>query len=111
VLRLAQQARRAFHELGIAERPGLRPVLLGHLQPRRPHVELNVQRDVQEHGPHPAGCRVPERFGDVVGDAPGFPAGPGPLGNGPNERHVIHLLEGSHLQLPERALAPENQHG
>ena len=87
------------------------PVALGPLDGiLRHHVGLNVERNIEEHRPAPAGKCMPGGGGDVVGQPTGLPGGFRPAGDRTNQLGVVHLLEPAPLLLADEVASTEQQH-
>ena len=69
----------------------------------------HVHRDLEERRAGDARGGVAHRQLDVLGDARGVVARVGPLRDGPDHVHVVHLLERAAAQVRERALAADHQ--
>ena len=110
-LGVAEQPHRFLRQIGIAQRFRRRSIVRRRLDIRRRHVELHVERDVEEGGPHAAAGGVPQRGGDEVPQPAGVVAGPGPLRDRGDQRDLVHLLQRAHLELEDRILPGQDQDG
>ena len=67
-----------------------------------------LERDVQEHRPAVRAGRQPEGLVHRPGQPRGVVLGPGPLGDGREQRRMIHLLQAA--RAPARVGRPPGQH-
>ncbi len=71
---------------------------------------LDIERDIEEHRPAPAGEGVPGGDGDVVGEPRRLPGGRRQFGYRHEDRGMVELLETAGMLLADEVAAAEHQH-
>ncbi len=77
------------------------------LHPAKEHIGGHLQED----GAVAAAEGMAEGHSHILGDAGGVVQAAGPLGQGSQELHLVHLLEGALLEIAQGAAAADEQHG
>ena len=73
--------------------------------------EQEIDGDLDEDRPRPAGERSANRGRQRLGDLARLRDGPRALRDRPQQRHLLHLLEGAEAAQAERSGAPDEEHG
>jgi len=89
------------------------PVGIGGRDRRHPILDRSheqIDRDLDEDRPRPAGERVPDGGGEHLGDLARLGDRPRALGDRPQQIDLLDLLERAETAQPERGRAPDEEH-